>query len=131
MANKIKTAEEIRKADKKELEIKKAYEAENKAAQIGFDEATKEEFEKYEKIWHPAKERWEAFAEPYFKKLLARQVANEKAMEEALAEVRSNWQKCPICGTPAARYQTVCSDEKCNARLLLVKKDEKTNQTKS
>jgi len=131
MANKIKTAEEICKADKREAEIKKAYEAEYKAAQIEFKEATEEEFKKYEKIWHPAKERWEAFAAPYFKKLQARQVANEKAIEEAIAEVRRGWQECPICGIPAARYQSHCTDEKCNASLLLgKKKDEKTSQTK-
>jgi len=113
-----KTEEEIREADRKEAEIKKACEAEDRAVYLEFNEATKGEFELYTSIWHPAKERWEAFAEPHFKELFAKQAANRKVMEKALAEVRSNWKVCPKCGAPAARYQTHCTDDKCGTNLL-------------
>lgn len=113
-----KTEEEIREADKKEAEIKEAFGAEYKAAYQEFHEATKEEFKRYEEIWHPAKERWEAFAAPHFKKLQAKLVAGEKTFEEARAEVRRNWQECPVCGKSASRYQTHCSDDKCGTNLI-------------
>ncbi len=111
IAKVLKTEEEIREANRKEHEIQVAYEAENVAAQKAFNEATKDAWEEYEAIWKPAREQWEAVSGPHFKKLRARQAANEKTRGEAVGEIRRDWRLCPRCGTHAARYQVHCMGE--------------------
>ena len=114
----MKTEQEIREADKRELEIKAEKVAADKAAHLEFHEDTKEEWDKYIAVWHPAKAEWEAFSRPFFEALQAKLLANGKGESEALAEVRSNWGVCPRCGTPASRFQTHCSGDKCPANLV-------------
>ena len=114
----LKSEQERLEADKRELEIVAELTAANNAAQVEFSKATKEEWERYERIWTPARERWAAFIRPYFEALAAKMVANQKAGDEAFAKVRGNWKECPHCGAKAGRYQVFCSVDKCGTNLL-------------
>ena len=113
-----KTEQEILEADKQEFKIEQKKIAGRQAARREFNKATKEEWEEYQKVWKPARERWEKFSELFFEVMQTKLVANRKAYDEALAKVRGNWKVCPKCGASAARYQTYCTDEKCGTNLL-------------
>jgi len=115
----MKTEREIQEADLKEQEIKREKAVVDRAAQSEFNNSTREAWEEYERIWKPARERWEKYSLPHFKVLQAKLVASSEAESKALGEVRGNWQKCPKCGLPAARYQTYCIDDKCGTNLIL------------
>lgn len=114
----MRTKQEIREADKRELEIETEYKVADKAARLEFQEATKEAFAEYEAVWKPAREKWGAFSQPHFGTLRVRLATNRKTRDDALAEARSGWAKCPRCGTSAARYQTFCTNDKCGINLL-------------
>jgi len=114
----IKTEQEVYEADKREVEIRAEREEADRVAYLEFNEATKEAFAEYKAVWYPAKERWEAFASPFLEKMRIRVSANIKAEAEALVTVRSNWRKCPHCGTTVSRYQSFCSNDKCEKQLL-------------
>ena len=110
---------EVIEANRREAEIEAEAEAAERAAYLEYNEATKEAFAEYERVWLPAKAKWEAFQEPHFKRLQERLVAIQAAKMEALSEVRRNWGNCPRCGTPTARYQVFCLNDKCRINLLL------------
>ena len=116
-----KTESEILEANKIEAEIEERYTEKHKAAVLEFQEATEEEFAIYKAVWTPARERWEKFAAPHFKKMFGRERVNEKIRDDNLVEIRSNWKECPQCGTAAARYQMFCSKEKCGFNFLIAK----------
>ena len=87
--------------------------AADKAAVQEYNEDTKEAFDRYKRIWKPAREKWEKFQQPHFRAVQAKLAANGKAETDALAEVLSNWKTCPKCGASASKYQTYCITEKC------------------
>ena len=115
----MKTELEIQEADEKEKRIEEERKVADKAACLEFHEATKEEWDRYKKVWNPAKKRWEKFSKPHFDNLRTRLAANEKAEFAALVEARKDWRECPKCGTLAARFQVFCQNEKCGVNLCL------------
>ncbi len=105
----MKTKQEIRKADKRELEIIAERAAIDKAAHQEFKEATNDEHA----LLQSALARWKTFYEPLWEAYRAKLTAAGKAEIEALAKVRGDWKACLTCGILASRYQKYCTDVTC------------------
>lgn len=109
--------EETLRLDSKEREINSRKEERDKEARKTFNKATKDAWNEYIEGWEPARQKWEEFSFPYFKELRRKLEINQKEYEEELSKVRSNFKKCPKCGTMAARFQRFCSNEECGSKL--------------
>jgi len=112
-----KTEEETRYADQQEAEIHQTYEQKTAQAYREFHDATIEEWNLYESIWKPARERWQEFVAPHFQELRSKLTNAEREKNEAISKVVGNWYTCTICGKSASRYQVTCTDDKCKGRV--------------
>jgi len=113
----MKTEQEIQEVDGKAQKINNKANKAEKAAQLTFNEATKEESDEFEKVVRPAQKRWQEFSAPHREALRTKLLAIKKVRDEAIAELQIDWGNCPKCGTSYGRYEVFCRNDVCRINL--------------